>query len=149
MSKASQREARQIQDENEQQRRSKFLETLDYYLRMFSEILPVSKELGGLTELGIEGYDIGLRDLSPEELKCACEQALKMCKFRPGPGEIRECLKMYRERAFGGTQVHYDENDAPSAEEIAEAKPAWDALREQLKITSKKLTLVSREPGQD
>lgn len=146
MSKASQHEARQRQEESEQQKRSKFLETLDYYLRMFTEVLPVSKELGTLTEIGIEAYDIGLRDLSPQELKCACEQALKTCRFRPSPGEIRECLRTYRERAFGGTLVHYD--DAPLSEADKEAlQPLWDDLRMKLKITAKSKSM--RQPGEE
>lgn len=94
MSKRSEREQR----ENKQKQRSEFLEILGVYLKMFAECLPRSTELGASTDLSITAFDIALCDLSPSELKLACEESLRRCEWFPRPADIRESLRVARER---------------------------------------------------
>jgi hypothetical protein len=98
MSKQSQRERRQKEEESKQKRRLEFLDTLNSYLKIFAEVLPRNKELGALTEAGTAGYEIALQHLSAYELKVACDEGLKTWNFFPSPGEIVAALEELRAR---------------------------------------------------
>lgn len=148
MSKKSQQEARQKQEEIEQQKHLKFLDTLNGYLKMFAELLPRNKELGPLSEIGAAGYEIALKDLTPSELKIGCDEALKVCTFFPGPAEIRECLHKRRERtnAFGHSPSEPSESSRPMSKEDR------DAIGEKIMEAGRRLTMPgkkSRDPGEE
>ena len=138
MSKRSQDEARQMRDEQEQQRHSKFLETLAVYLKMFGECLPRSKELGSLSETGITGYDVALRHLSSQELKLACEECLRGEWF-PSPGEVLNALDRARRNivtaGYGHSPAVKDLEVEPiSAEQMEEIKAEFAELAQKLSM---------------
>jgi hypothetical protein len=141
MSKQSQREARQKEEEKEKLKHEKFLDTLNSYLKIFGELLPRNKELGPLTAVGVAGYEIALRHLSPEQLRKACEEGLTYWKFFPSSGEIAESWANVRKRqeeaavSYGHSpSTHYDEGNRLSQEDLQVINEAFATLAEKLSL---------------
>lgn len=110
MSKRSQEEARQMKDENEQQRHLKFSTTLKGYLSTFAQLYRQE-----ITDEAAGAYLDALKHLSPTELKTGCDESVKRCKFFPNPAEILESLKLWRDQNTVRTAVDYE--DEPMTEE--------------------------------
>jgi hypothetical protein len=127
MSKTSQREAREKNEQQETQRRSKIFETVHAYLRGFAEMyrMEISAEAA-------EMYVSALQHLSPSNLKIACDEAVKQCKFFPNPAEILDALKTYQDRQpmYAGYVPPPREPDKPLNPEF---KKIWDEAWNQIR----------------
>jgi hypothetical protein len=117
------------------------LDILNSYLKIFGELLPRNKELGPLTAVGVAGYEIALRHLSPEQLRKACEEGLTYWKFFPSSGEIAEAWANVRKRqdeaaaSYGHSPgTHYDESNRLSQEDLQVINEAFAALAQKLSL---------------
>lgn len=102
-----------------------------------------------MTDYSVTAFDIGLKDLSPKELKTGCEEILRFSTFFPAPAEVREALENYRKREVGrwGSAEKYPEVAERTPEEKAEDDRIWQKAWENIKRIGKG-TPTTREPGE-
>lgn len=138
MSKRSQREARQRNEQSEQEKLAKFSSTLNGYLNTFGQVY--RQEVG---DESVAAYQAALRHLSPSELKLACDESIKRCKFFPNPAEILESLKVARDKLPV-------ETGRPAEGEVMSQKER-DGIAAEIRKVGQKLSMskVQREPGED
>lgn len=149
MSKKSQREAREREEQKHQDAQLKFLAALEEWLKRLS-VLP---RRAAIDEDEVGTYAIALRHLSPKELTIACTEALRSQTFFPVPAEIIECLKTWRGRHPVG---NFDEPEPASEmtdEEKMEMKKLWDDAWKKIGQIGKKGQMVAvgaqRQPGDE
>lgn len=150
MSKKSQREAQEREEEKRRDAQLKFLAALEEWLKRLS-VLP---RKAAIDEDEVGTYALALRHLSPKELTIACTEALRSQTFFPVPAEIIECLKTWRARHPVG---NFDEPEPVSEwtdEEKADNKRIWDDAWKKIGKIGKKAKLPEvaaweREPGLD
>lgn len=117
MSKASQREARERNEEESRQREQKFSLTLAEWMQTFSEYFRQEPP----TQKAMVAYTVGLEDLSLAELKLGCAEALKTCEFFPKVADIREALRVARDRIGYGHSPAEPETGTPMTKQEREA----------------------------
>jgi hypothetical protein len=144
MSKKSEREARERSAQQQLEIEAKFSRTLLGYLQGFATYYRQDPP----TEQALEMYRLGLRHLTPTELRGAYEESIRKCKFFPTVAEMLECLKEWRERQPAApTAVHYEGEYIPTAAEKLEFRKLLDKI---CHIGKKKgLKKPPREPGED
>ncbi len=142
MSKKSQREAREKKERSEQEKLLKFSTTLKGYLSTFAQLYrqEVSDEAVG-------AYQIALQHLTPEQLKIACDEAIKQCKFFPNPAEILHALKDFYDRS----PYHRTRDETEEQQFNAYFEKLSKRGREYCQQVNKEeqAVLTRREPGDD
>jgi hypothetical protein len=129
VSKRSQQEARQKKEMNEQERRLRYLSTLSGYLNTCAHLYRQE-----LTVEAVGAYETALRDLGPEQLKIAFDEAMRVCQFFPNPAEILAALKAYHDRQpmNASTGLFQRPKQEPLSPEFKKIwKAAWDKIKRQ------------------
>ena len=144
MSKKSERESREKREQQLLEIEARFSRTLLGYLQGFATYYRQDPP----TEQALEMYGLGLRHLTPIELKAAFEESIRKCKFFPTVAEMLECLKEWKDRQPpAGTAVQYDDEYIPTTAEKLQFRKMMDKL---CGIGKKKgLRKPPREPGED
>ena len=149
MSKKKDRESREKREQQLLEVEVRFSQTLLGYLQGFASYYRQDPP----TDQALEMYRLGLRHLTPQQLRAAYEESIRKCKFFPTVAEMLECLKEWNDRqpAAGTARALSDDAYIPTKKEAAEFKEFMNKNfgKKKFSFPPAKAGTATREPGDE